>query len=282
MKLKFKKAVIIGPGLIGGSIGINLRKKKIARTIVGLARRKSTLRKAKKRKAIDKGIFDLKKAVNGADLIIIATPVATIKKILIQLESILQKDCIIFDVGSTKKEIVNHAQRILPAWANFIGVHPMAGSEKAGAEFAYAELFQKSICFITKTKKTNRKALKIVENLWRKMGARTIIVSPSVHDRIVAQVSHLPHMVSASLVDFVKKDFLQYAAAGFKDTTRIAAGDPDIWHDISFSNKHALLQSISGFEKKLAAMKKFISKGQDRLLMDMLKRAKCKRDSLFI
>ncbi len=280
MKIKFKNVVIVGPGLIGGSIGLVLGKQKIADNIIGVARHRATLLKAKKKGSITAGITDIRKAIADADLVILATPVMAIKGILSNLSKLLKKDCIVIDVGSTKAEIVAYAQKVLPNNVHFIGTHPMAGSEKAGAEFASDNLFNGSICFIIKNSKTDKAALTIVANLWKMMGAKTVLIDPQQHDDIVAQISHLPHLISVALVDCVNPGFIKFAASGFKDTTRIAAGDPEIWRDISFSNKEAILNSIVSFEKKLAVIKKAIKNNQKQALAQQLLKVKRKRDSL--
>ncbi|MFH1061812.1 MAG: prephenate dehydrogenase [Candidatus Omnitrophota bacterium] len=280
MKIKFKNAVIVGPGLIGGSIGLVLRKQMLAENIIGVARHKATLLKAKKKESITIGVTDLKQAVADADLVILATPVMAIKGVLQSIGNLLKKDCIVIDVGSTKAEIVAYAEKVLPKNVYFIGTHPMAGSEKAGAEFACDSLFNDSICFIIKTPKSDRAALATVTNLWKMLGARTVLIDPKQHDDIVAQISHLPHLLSVALVDSVCPGFIKFAAAGFKDTTRIAAGDPEIWRDISFSNKEAILTAISNFEKKLNSIKKAIKNNQKQVLVRQLINVKRKRDSL--
>ncbi|MBI4845280.1 MAG: prephenate dehydrogenase/arogenate dehydrogenase family protein [Candidatus Omnitrophica bacterium] len=280
MKKHFKKAVIFGPGLIGGSIGINLRKKAIADIVIGVARHKSTLQKAKSKGAIDQWQFDGDMAVLDADLIILATPVETIKKLIVSLSSLLQNGCIIIDVGSTKAEIVQFAERILPKSVYFVGTHPMAGSEKAGAEFANENLFLNSFCFIAKTKSTNSQAAATVNYIWKMLGAKTIVISPELHDMIAAQISHLPHMISALLVESIEEKFLRYVSTGFKDTTRIASGAPEIWSDIALSNRKAILHAIGIFEKKLIKFKSYLKKEEQESLAHCLMRAKNKRDRI--
>ena len=280
MKSKFKKVVIVGPGLIGGSIGLALRSYKLAELIVGVARHRSTLSQAKKRKVIDFGCRDIKRAVIDADLVILAIPVGSIKKIITQMKDSLKAGCIVFDVGSSKKEIVEVVEKFLHESVSVVGTHPMAGSEKTGVINSKKSLFENSISFITKTRKTNPKALKQVLTLWKKLGARTIILSPAVHDRIVAQVSHLPHFIVVALVASVSDKFLKFAATGFKDTTRIASGAADMWRDISFSNKEAILRSITEFEKKLNSLKKLLKEDRPALFTRQLMAAKAKRDAI--
>ncbi len=280
MRLKFQKAVIVGPGLIGGSIGIFLRKNKIALSVVGVARHKNTLSKALKKGAIDKAQTDLKKAVADADIVLIATPVRALKKIICEIKNSLNPGCIVFDVGSTKREIMLDAQKTLPAHVYFVGCHPMAGSEKAGVEFARADFFKGSVCFITKTKKTEKTALLKVRELWKRLGARCVEINPSEHDKIVASVSHLPHLISAALVNTVPVKHLKFAATGFKDTTRIAAGGVEVWHDIILSNRKAILQQIEKFEAVLKKLKESIVSKRGKQLTRELQQARKKRQSI--
>ncbi|MFH1092699.1 MAG: prephenate dehydrogenase [Candidatus Omnitrophota bacterium] len=280
MRLKFKKTVIVGPGLIGGSIGIFLRKSGIAASVVGVARHKSTLSKALKKSAIDKAETDLKKAVIDADLVLIATPVEALKKIMREIKDSLKPGCIVFDVGSTKMEIVLQAQKTLPRNVYFIGAHPMAGSEKTGAEFARGDLFKGSLCFITKTITTEKTALLKIKELWKRLGAKCVEIDPYVHDNIVASISHLPHLISAALVNSVPANYLKFAATGFKDTTRIAGGSPEIWHDIILSNRKAILKQIEKFEAVLKKLKKSIVLKQGKQLTGQLQQAREKRQGI--
>ena len=156
----------------------------------------------------------------------------------------------------------------------------MAGSEKTGVEFARADLFKGSVCFITRTKKTKKPALLIVSELWKRLGAKCVMIDPSVHDSIVASISHLPHLISTAIVNSVPAQHLNFAAAGFKDTTRIAAGSVEIWHDITLSNKKAILQQIGKFEAELKKLKKSIASNQGKQLSRQLDKARIKRLSL--
>lgn len=280
MKLKFKKAVIVGTGLIGGSIGIFLRKNRIASSVVGVARHKETLSKALKKGAIDKGQRDLKKAVVDADLVLICTPVEALKNVIREIKGILKLGCIVFDVGSTKREIVSYAQKTLKSDVNFVGTHPMAGSEKTGVQFARADLFKGSVCFITRTKETKNSAMLIVSELWKRLGAKCVKIDPAVHDSIVASISHMPHLISAALVNSVTEAHIKFASSGFRDTTRIAAGSVEIWHDITLSNRKAILQQIEKFETSLKKLKKSIISNQGKQLTRQLEQARVKRLSL--
>ncbi|MDD5246594.1 MAG: prephenate dehydrogenase [Candidatus Omnitrophica bacterium] len=271
----FKKVVIIGVGLIGGSLALAIKKKKIAYKIVGVSRHKSTLLLAKKRGVIDEGSQDIRIA-DGADLVILATPIETMLKLAVPLSKIIDKDCLVADVGSTKEEVVKKMEKV---FANFIGTHPLAGSEKRGVANARADIFSGSLCVLTPTARTCPQAKKRIKALWQLLGARVTSLSPRAHDKIIAFVSHLPHIVSFSLIGSVPKNFLGFSASGLKDTTRIASSDSSIWTSILLSN-HFCLPAIEAFQKHLSEIKKAV-KNKDKAALDhILRRAKDKRGIL--
>ncbi|RKY34904.1 MAG: prephenate dehydrogenase/arogenate dehydrogenase family protein [Candidatus Omnitrophota bacterium] len=280
MGITFKKTVIVGPGLIGGAIGIAMLKRKISTEIVGIARHCETINKAIKKKAITSGQVCRLNAVKDADLVVLAVPVSAIKSTLKQIKYLLKKGCIVFDVGSTKKEIVDIAEKFLPQGVYFVGTHPMAGSEKKGVDYAKDDFFINSVCLITKTKKTNQRALDKVMILWQELGAATFILTPLKHDKITAQISHLTHLLSAVLVNSVTSNFLQFSGKGFLDTTRIASGNPQLWQDILFSNKKQVLKAVAIFEKNLAKIKNFLQQEDKKNFTRQLARAKKTRDML--
>jgi len=272
----FKKVTIVGVGLIGGSIGLALKKKKLARVVCGVGRRNSSIQKALKLKAIDTGTLDFKKGIKDADLIILATPVSLIKKYLRLIKNEAKQGCIVTDAGSTKSEIVSLAHKVLPRHVSFIGGHPMAGSEKRGVVFANSGLFKGSITILTKTQKTKVPSLKRIALMWKKIGADCKVLTPTQHDRIVAQVSHLPHIVACCLVNSTASAQEKFTAKGFKDTTRIASSDPAMWRDIILSNKSSIKAALKKFN---SALKKMQARSEKNLLPE-LKKAKARRDRI--
>ncbi len=275
----FNKVVIVGVGLIGGSLGLAMRKKKLAREIVGVARHRGTLRKAKSLGAIDRGTLELSEATQDADLIVIAIPVADIPKVIKKLISKVKPGCIITDVGSTKSKVVGEVERILPKGIHFVGGHPMAGSEKKGISSASVNLFKGSVCFLTKSRFTDLLALKKLMAIWRDIGARVEVVSPKQHDRIVASISHLPHLVAFNLAAVVPRQNLKYAAKGFGDTTRVAASDPAMWRDIYLTNCDEVKKALDRFIDSLKNVRALIVGQEGQRLLTKLKKAKKKRDS---
>ncbi len=280
---KFKRVAIIGVGLIGGSIGLAIKKNRLADEVIGIGRHQNSIKKALKFKAIDRGTIDVQEGVSGAEFVIIATPVGAIVPVVRSIASCLKAETIITDTGSTKKEIVRQIENLLPPDIYFVGSHPMAGSEKHGVESAKPELFRDSVCLITKTPHTKRGVLQIVSQFWNSIGcSRVRFLSPSDHDIIIARVSHLPHIVATALVNSVDKKDLSFASGGFKDTTRIASSDPRMWVDICMSNSKCILKSLNKFNKGIETLRKAISVKDTKLLMAEFGRAKRMREKLIV
>ena len=276
----FRKVTIIGVGLIGGSLGMAIKKRRLAREVVGLSQRHATLVTALKTGAIDHGYHDVKKAVTNADIVILATPVSIITGMLSMIGPSLKRNCIVTDVGSTKVPIIEAARRHLPASVFFVGSHPLAGSEKKGVQNASAGLFENTICIMTPAEDTNRIATERVKRLWTKLGANTKFISPEEHDKILAYISHLPHILAYALMETIPPDYLGYAAQGLKDTTRIAASSPQLWNDICMGNSKNMINVIDETVKTLSSLRKCIAANDDKNLMDHFKIAKSKRDQL--
>lgn len=272
----FHKAAIVGTGLIGGSIALRMKEKKLAGQIIGISRSRKTVLLAKKLKAVDIATQELS-ALREADLVILAMPINTILAAAKKISRIIPKDCIVTDVGSTKKEIVNKLSRIFP---NYAGSHPLAGSEKTGIQHANPEIFPGSLCIVTPSKKTSRRALKKIEALWKQLGSRTIRLSPEKHDQILSFTSHLPHIAAFALARTVPEKYFSFGAAGLRDTTRIAASDSKLWSEIILSNRSNMLKAISLFIREINHLKDAVRRGDLSRLAALLKQAREKRESL--
>lgn len=272
MKL-FNKVAIVGVGLIGGSIALAIKKKKLADEVIGVSRHKNTLLLAKKRGAIDKGSNNIN-IIKDADLVILATPVSTIIKLARPISKIIRRDCLVTDTGSTKQEIVSRLEKIFP---NYVGSHPLAGSEKRGVIYASPNIFKNSLCILTPTKNTRPKVQNKIKRFWNRLSAKVVFVSCSNHDKILSFVSHLPHLVAFSLIDIIPKKYLGFASTGLRDTTRIAASDSKLWADIFLSNQKNILKTIELLQDNLWRIKSAIKKGDKKLLIKILNRAKSKR-----
>ncbi len=277
---RYGKIAIIGVGLIGGSIGLALKRKRLVREVVGVGHHKSSIRKAVRHKTIDWGTLNFKRGVEDADIVIMATPVLTIGRLVKKIIPYLKKGSIITDVGSTKLKLTKAIEESLPRGIYFVGGHPMAGSEKRGVEKAKVDLFKESICILTKTKNTDTKSLERIKTLWQTLGARVVVLSPKAHDRIVSQISHLPHMLIFSMLNGIDKKDLVFASSGFYDATRIASSDARIWRDIAVSNKDEIMRSIAKFKKELSVLERAIMKKESKTLLRMFENAKAKRESI--
>jgi len=242
---------ILGVGLLGGSIGLAVKAARIPCKVMGYGHRPETLRRALEVGAIDESASSSKEAVRDADLIILCTPVGLFEPLLAEIASELPDDAIVTDVGSTKRSVVASGEKLLAKSAHFIGSHPMAGSEKRGVEFARADLFQGARCIVTPTAHSNPKATESVEQFWRTLGMSTTRMSPEEHDRLICDISHLPHAVAAALVAMQDDAALPLAGKGFLDSTRIAGGDGALWRDIFQDNADNLATSVSHLRAKL-------------------------------
>lgn len=286
MEPSFKKLTIIGVGLIGGSLAMVLRKKGMVGEIVGVGRSISNLELAVKLDVIDKFTTDPASGVLGADLVVIATPVASIADVMKKIAAHLKDGAIVTDVGSVKGAIIKEAEELLPDSVNFVGGHPIAGTEESGVGAAFPTLFEKHRCILTPDAMTNKEALKNVREIWEACGSEVILMDAEKHDSILAAVSHLPHVIAYSLVNTVdnvkdfKESILNYSAGGFRDFTRIASSSPEMWRDICLLNKGAIIDMIERFEKELSSLKKIINTSDGKYLLAAFKKAKDARDSI--
>lgn len=273
----FRQVTIVGLGLIGGSLGLALRRRRVARRVVGVARRAATVAQARRAGAVDRGFVELAPAVAEADLVVIATPPSTVVPLARQVAEATTQALILTDAASTKAGIVRGWQRALPARIAAVGSHPMAGSERSGIGAAAADLFDGTLCVLTPTPQTPARAVRAVGALWRAVGMRTMAMTPERHDAVVAMVSHLPHLAAASLVAAAAPDELKVAAAGFADTTRVALGDPSLWQDICLSNREAVLDALGRFERALIHLRQAIAYRDAPELYDFLAAAQRRR-----
>lgn len=278
--IMFKRVTIIGLGLIGGSLGLAIKKQCLAKEVIGVSRRKSTINRALSLGIVDAATLDVKKGVKGSDLVILTTPVLKIIDIAKIISDTLSKGTILIDVGSTKKDIVKNIERILPGSVSFVGSHPLAGSEKSGIIYAGYDLFKGAYCVLTKTNQTNPGALVKVKKFWKKLGMDIRIMSPERHDRVISRLSHLPHAVAVGLSNTCGKGDLCLAAGGFKDATRIASGKPELWKDIFITNRKNIVSDIKILKKELSKIERALRRNSSSELLRLLKKAKNIRDSV--
>ncbi len=276
----FRKVTIVGVGFMGGSLGLALKKHGLASEIVGVSHRQVTLDQALQLKAIDEGLTDLPKAVANADLVVLAAPVQAILQQFALINPHLKRGCLVTDMGSVKSEIVERAESVLAQPGMFVGSHPLAGSEKKGVEFAYADLFANARCIMTPTAKTTPVAKEKIKFMWTKLGCQVEVLAPEDHDKILAHVSHLPHLLAYALVGSIAKEYLAHAPQGLKDSTRIAASSPQVWNDIFLTNPKNVINALDALVKDLALLRKAIIQRDQKVLLPYLERAKEKRDSI--
>ncbi len=276
----FKRVTIVGVGLMGGSLGMAIKKHSLAQEVVGFSQRQSSLLEAIKQKAIDVAETDARNALSHADLVIFATPVESIIKLLPTLSPFIRRGCYVTDLGSVKAEIVEVAEKNLQTPPFFIGAHPLVGSEKQGVENASAELFENTKCIMTPTDKTNPAVKEKMKSFWSRMGAQVSFLTPTEHDEILSYTSHLPHLLAYGLVDTLPAKSQEFIAQGFKDTTRIASSSPQIWNDISMTNSKNLIKALDELVKNLSTMRKAINSHDTQTLTQIFTRAKEKRDAI--
>ena len=264
---------------MGASLGLAIKKKGLAKEIIGIGRHETALREATDVGAIDESTLDIRKGIHGADLIVLATPVNAILEILEGLKD-FRRNVIITDLGSTKSTIVDRAEKVLHHSVLFVGSHPLVGSEKKGPTYANAALYEGGTCVMTPTDKTNRLAKEKIKHFWGQLGCTVKMMTPQQHDEALAYISHMPHLAAFALVKILPEHSAELATQGLKDTTRVASSDPHMWRDIALSNPKYVLKAIDETVKVLSGMRKAIVTRDHEALLEILKQAKVKRDRL--
>ncbi len=286
MAIHFDKVTIIGVGLIGGSFAKVLRTSGLAGSITGLGRSSGTLELALRLGVIDQMGLGAKHAVEGADLVVLASPVGTFERVVREVGPHLKKGAILTDVGSVKGKLVRRIEEILPAGIHFVPGHPIAGKEKFGVSEATEKLFLGANCILTPTKRTEIAAINTLREVWTIAGANVIIMDPDLHDEIFAAVSHMPHVAAFAMMCAVaelnteSENYLNFSGAGFKDFTRIAASSPEIWRDICLMNRDNIVQMLDRFLFSLNTIKRDLVANDAKRLEKHLKIASDARRGL--
>ncbi len=281
----FRRMVIIGVGLIGGSLALVCRAKGIVSEVIGVGRSEQNLREAVDLKAIDSYSFKAEDAVKGADLVILATPVRSLIRLAHEIAPHLSPGAIVTDVGSVKGPLTE-IESILPEGTYFVAGHPIAGKEKSGVKAAFPQLFQDAKCILTPTPKSNPDAVDTVQKMWEMAGARVLRMTPEAHDHVFAAVSHLPHVIAYALVNTLlelekeSEGIISYSAGGFRDFTRIAASHPEMWRDICMMNRKNILEMLDRYEHSIAKMKLLIQSDDAEGLYNEFEKARHVREKL--
>lgn len=277
---------IIGVGLIGGSIGMALRRRKLVSKVVGIGRRASSLAKAKQVGAVDETTTDLARGVHEAELIIVATPVELVSEIVAQAAAACPACALITDAGSTKAEIVAHGTKLCSRRSlrdkgvAFVGSHPLAGSERAGPEAANADLFAGRTVVVTPVKQTLPHAVGEVRAFWELLGSQVHEMSPKAHDAAVGATSHVPHILASALAAATPEEALSLVAGGWLDTTRVAAGEAELWRQILASNRSNVIRSLNRVMAKIQAFRQALVQENDQELVQLLEAGKRIRDTV--
>lgn len=281
-----KRLAVVGVGLIGGSFALALRQAGAVGSIVGTDSDLSNLESALALGIIDEIATDARSAVTAADVVFISVPSCSISSVVSNIATALPPGCIVTDSGSVKASIVKECEAIVPPGCSFIGGHPIAGTEHSGPSAAFADLFKGRRCVLTPSVGSDATAIETVSKLWTAAGAEVCCMEAGHHDRIFAEISHLPHAIAYALVhavgtaDVEGENVLSYSAGGFKDFTRIASSDPAMWRDISLMNREALLASIDGFSVSLTELRKRIDQSDRDGLTEFFTTAKLFRDGI--
>lgn len=270
---------VVGVGLIGGSIAAAVKQRGIAQRVIGLGRNSERLAAARRAGLIDRGETEAA-AISDADLIVVCTPVDRIAADVIALAAHAKSGALFTDAGSVKAAICRDLDGRLPPEVAFVGAHPLAGSEKAGFEHADANLFDGRVCVVTPDDSTPPAALTPVSGFWEALGLRVVEMPPQRHDEVLALTSHLPHAVAAALASLMSDDVADFASTGFRDTTRIAGGDPGLWAAILGANREPVVGQIDRIQQQLAALREAIVAEDVDRIASLLRDAQERRSRL--
>ena len=283
----FSRVALIGIGLINSSLARVLRREGMAQEIVVCARQQATLDRARELNLCDAATLDPAAAVEGADLVVLGTPLSAYRPIAERISGALKSGAIVTDVGSVKQGAIRDVAPSIPPGVHFIPGHPVSGTERSGPDAGFAELFDDRWCILTPMPGTDPGALSTVMALWQSAGMRVVTMDPEHHDLVLAITSHLPHLIAYTIVgtatdleDTLKSEVIKFSAGGFRDFTRIAASDPVMWRDIFLNNREAVLEMLQRFSEDLTALQRAIRWGEGQKLEDLFIRTRAIRRSI--
>ena len=287
MNPEFERVALIGIGLIGSSLARVLRRDSPQTRIVACARRAETLEAARRLGIADETADDPARAVAGADLVVVATPLSAYPEVAARIGPALRPGAIVTDVGSVKAAAIRDLGPHIPAGVHFVPGHPVAGTEHSGPESGFPELFRDRWCILTPPPETAPDAVARITALWQRAGMRVVTMDPVHHDKVLAMTSHLPHLIAytnvgtaTDLEDSLKSEVIAFSAGGFRDFTRIAASDPTMWRDIFLNNREAVLEMLQRFTEDLIALQRAIRWGEGDTLYQRFARTRAIRRSV--
>lgn len=283
----FDRIALIGIGLIGSSIARDIKELSIANDVVVSTRSAETLKRAEELQLGTHYTISAAEAVKNADLVIVSVPVGASESVAIEIAPHLKPGAIVTDVGSTKASVIAQMQPHMPQGVHFIPGHPLAGTEKSGPDAGFAGLFRSRWCIFTPLEGTDPQALEQLKSFWKALGSMVDEMTPEHHDKVLAIVSHLPHIIAYNIVGtaddletVTESEVIKYSASGFRDFTRLAASDPTMWRDICLHNKDAILEMLSRFSEDLAYLQRAIRWGEGDKLFELFTRTRAIRRSI--
>ena len=283
----FDRIALIGIGLIGSSLARVIRREGLAGHVAVATRSPATLKRAEELGLGDSYHTDFAEAARDADLVIVSVPVGSSGEVAQAIAPVLKPGAILTDVGSTKGSVIAQMTPHVPAGVHFIPGHPLAGTEKSGPDAGFAELFRNRWCIFTPLPGTDPAALETLSAFWRACGSNVDTMDPDHHDKVLAIVSHLPHIIAYNIVGtaddlqtVTKSEVIKYSASGFRDFTRLAASDPTMWRDVCLHNRDAILEMLSRFSEDLASLQRAIRWGEGDKLFDLFSRTRAVRRSI--
>ncbi|MBB6180056.1 prephenate/arogenate dehydrogenase family protein [Pseudorhizobium flavum] len=284
---RFDRIALIGIGLIGSSIARDVKELGLAKEVVISTRSPETLRRAEELGLGTAYVASAAEAVRGADLVVVSVPVGASEEVARQISPNLKAGAIVTDVGSTKASVIAQMAPHMPQGVHFIPGHPLAGTEKSGPDAGFAGLFRGRWCIFTPLPDTDPQALEKLKAFWTALGSRIDEMDPQHHDKVLAIVSHLPHIIAYNIVGtaddletVTESEVIKYSASGFRDFTRLAASDPTMWRDVCLHNKDAILEMLARFSEDLAYLQRAIRWGEGDKLFDLFTRTRAVRRSI--
>lgn len=286
-KPHFKRIALIGIGLIGSSIAREIKLHGLADEVVISTRKAETLKRAEELDLGTEYTTSVAQSVKDADLIIVSVPVGASEEVAKQIAPNLKAGAIVTDVGSTKQSVISQMQPHMPENVHFIPGHPLAGTEKSGPDAGFLGLFKDRWCIFTPLPDTDEAAFTKLKDFWQALGSRIDVMDANHHDRVLAIVSHLPHIIAYNIVGTAddleavsESEVIKYSASGFRDFTRLAASDPTMWRDVCLHNKDAILEMLARFSEDLAYLQRAIRWGEGDKLFELFTRTRAIRKSI--